>query len=62
MCQRNITVASLAALEEMKEYIAGGDMRGGEPQTELGLVYGGQKCEPVFTLSVRQRVCDIAQN
>lgn len=46
MCQRNITVASLAALEEKKEYIAGGDMRGGELQTELGLVYGGQNCEP----------------
>lgn len=32
MCQRNITVASLAALEEMK-CIAGCDVRDGEPQT-----------------------------
>lgn len=34
MCQRNITVAILAALEEIKEYTARGDIRNGEPQTE----------------------------
>lgn len=33
MCQRNITVASLAVLGEMKECLAGGDIRDSEPQT-----------------------------